>query len=119
MIWCPNHDQNDNDPLERGIPRFRKEGIKLLGAPVGSQDFMEEVLKDRIIKLEALMDKLHLLEDPNTEYGILRKCFSLPKLSYTMRTVDPRPSLTRLLGRTWNEFWGSPCWTTSGCTPPC
>ena len=42
------------------------------------------------------MDKLHLLEDPHTEYGILRKCFSLPKLSYTMHTVDPRPHQGKL-----------------------
>ena len=42
------------------------------------------------------MDKLHLLEDPHTEYGILRKCFSLPKLSYTMRTVEPRPHQGKL-----------------------
>ena len=67
MVWCPGHDQEDADPLERGIPRVRKEGVKLLGAPVGSQAFEEEVLLDRITKLETLMEKLPTLEDPHTD----------------------------------------------------
>ena len=39
MVWCPGHDQGDDDPLERGIPRVRKGGVKLLGSPVGRQLF--------------------------------------------------------------------------------
>ena len=67
IVWCPSHDQADDDPLVRGIPRVKKEGIKLLGAPVGSQAFEEEVLQDRITKLETLVEKLPSLEDPHTE----------------------------------------------------
>ena len=77
--------------MERGIPRVTKGGVKLLGAPVGSQVFEMEILVDRIAKLEALLEKLPTLEDPHTEYVLLKNCFGLPKLSYTMRTVDPRP----------------------------
>ena len=78
MVWCPSHDQADNDPLERGIPRVRKEGIKLLGAPVSSQAFEEEVLQDRITKLETLVEKLPSLEDPHTEFVLLRTALGCP-----------------------------------------
>ena len=53
--------------------------MKLLGAPVGSQLFEREVLVDRISKLEALLEKLPTLEDPHTEYVLLKNCFGLPK----------------------------------------
>ena len=79
MVWCPGHDQGDDDPLERGIPRVRKGGVKLLGSPVGRQLFEREVLVDRISKLEALLEKLPTLEDPHTEYVLLKNCFGLPK----------------------------------------
>ena len=37
------------------------------------------------------MDKLSIRDDPHTEYAMLKSCFALPKFSYIMRTVDPRP----------------------------
>ena len=47
-------------------------------------------MEEKVYKLEKLMDKLSLLEDPHTEYAMLKSCFALPKLSFLMRTVDPR-----------------------------
>ena len=58
------------------------------------------------------MDKLSSLEDPHSEYVLLRNCLALPKMSYLIRTVNPlnhqasmnrfddsvRNSLERLLG---------------------
>ena len=35
LVYCPEHDLQDRDPLGRGVSRVKKEGIKLLGAPVG------------------------------------------------------------------------------------
>ena len=49
--------------------------------------------------MEEVLDKLHLLEDPHSEYVLLRNlrnCFSLPKLSYALRTVDPAPHSSTL-----------------------
>ena len=91
MIWCPNLCPGNPDPLDRGITRVMESGIKLLGAPIGSNIFTEELLEDRIAKLGELMDKLSILDDPHTEYAMLKSCFALPKFSYIMRTVDPRP----------------------------
>ena len=61
----------------------------MLGAPVGSVVLEDETIQARIDKVEHLLAKLHLLEDPHTEYALLRNCIAISKLSYTMRTVDP------------------------------
>jgi hypothetical protein len=89
-VWCPAHHQDDADPLDRGIPRVGQEGVKLLGALIGSHAFQKVAMEEKVYKLEKLMDKLSLLEDPHTEYAMLKSCFALPKLSFLMRTVDPR-----------------------------
>ena len=62
----------------------------MLGAPIGTSAFEGEYLEEKVLKLDQLMDKISLLEDPHTEYALLRNCFALPKLSYLMRAVDPR-----------------------------
>ena len=67
-----------------------QEGVKLLGAPIGSQAFQKVAMEEKVYKLEKLMDKLSLLEDPHTEYAMLKSCFALPKLSFLLRAVDPR-----------------------------
>ena len=87
-VWSQSQLNND-DPLERGIKLETAEGLKLLGAPIGSARFEEQTVEERISKLEELMEKLALLEDPHTEYVLLRNCLSLLKMSYATRTVYP------------------------------
>ena len=43
--------------------------------------FEEDVIVEKIDDTEMLMEKLSTLEDPHSEYTLLRSCFSLPKLS--------------------------------------
>ena len=88
------------------------DGLKLLGAPIGSTSFEKVVLDDRIEKSQQLMQKLGILDDPYSEYVLLRNCLALPKMSYAIRTVNPvhheasmerfdssfRESLERILG---------------------
>ena len=88
-VWSPSQ-LNTNDPLSRGIPLDTSDGINLLGAPVGSERFESEMVEERITKSECLMEKLSFLEDPHTEYNLSGNCFAMQKLSYTLRTVDPR-----------------------------
>ena len=107
--------------LDRRIPRVREEGFKLLGAPIGSHTFEDDTLEEKVHKLDQLMDKLSLLEDPHTEYAMQKSCFALPKLSFLMRpwilasTRGPWSSSTHQSGRVWRGCWGSPCWTTCSC----
>ena len=68
-----------------------------MGAPIGSPQFEAEVLQARVVKVEGLLgNKLSTLEDPHGEFTLLRACFSLPKLSFALRTVDPTQHLVLL-----------------------
>lgn len=87
-VFCPEHDPEDEDPLERGITRADNRGSKLLGAPVGVEEYEEEILEERLVGMQTVLDSLHLLEDPHLEYTLLRSCFAFPKFSYSMRTTD-------------------------------
>ena len=88
LVYCPEHDPQDLDPLSRGVTRVEKKGIKLLGAPVGEVQYEEEILEKRLISIQTLLDSLHTLDDPHLEYTLLRSCFSFPKFGYSLRTVD-------------------------------
>ena len=110
-VWC-QEPKNDDNPLQQGIPLDTVDGLKLLGAPIGSTSFESVVLDDRIEKSEQLMQRLSILDDPYSEYVLLRNCLALPKMSYAIRTVNPvhheasmerfdssvRESLERILG---------------------
>ena len=112
-IWNPANTSTDNDdPLDRGIPRIQQAGIILLGTPVGSHHFIQERIRDKIERVRNITSQLPLLQDAQTEFVLLRSCLSLPKVMYVLRTTDPthhqalwqefdsitREALTRILG---------------------
>ena len=88
VIFCPGHDELDRDPLGRGVQRAEGGGIKLLGAPIGDDGFVETVLRKRLAGVQTVLGELHNLEDPHIELTLLRNCFALPKFSFALRTVD-------------------------------
>jgi hypothetical protein len=94
----------------------------LLGAPLGSDAFVQNEIRKKITKVKETTDMLPLLEDPHIEYVLLKSCLSLPKLSFLLRTVDTcgfteelrsfdritREALNRILGtpldsRSWHQ----------------
>ena len=87
-IYCPGHDPLDMHHLGRGVTRGEDRGFKLLGAPLGSWEYEEEVLGGRIASVQELLDKLQTHQDPHIEYTLLRSCFLFFKVAYSMRTVD-------------------------------
>ena len=87
VVFCPGHDEHDLDPLGKGVQRAVG-GIKLLGAPIGEDGFVEAVLRKRLAGVQAMLGELHQLEDPHIELTLLRNCFALPKFSFALRTVD-------------------------------
>ena len=50
-------------------------------------------------KTEPLLDGLQQLDDPHAVYGILKICIGTPKMLYSLRTVKPSPSVTKVLLR--------------------
>ena len=89
LTWSPHHlGVGDQDPLRRGIPREEGDGVMLLGAPLGRDAFVRKAVEERVRKIEEITTLLPQLEDPQTEFVLLRACLALPKFIYTWRTVD-------------------------------
>ena len=79
---------------------------------------MRESVKSRIDSIQRMLDHLPLIKDPHSEFVLLRSCFSLPKLVFLLRTIDPsilgdlldtfdemiRDSLNHILGSSLNDF---------------
>ena len=121
-IWCPGNIGGQDDPLGKGLVRVAEEGVILLGAPLGSPDFVAKAVREKVEKVRAITGLLPQLEDPHTEFVLLRSCLALPKLSFLLRVVDTsghrhllqefdqvtRESLIRILGtpvhdRAWQQ----------------
>ena len=117
-VWSRLDMSDDDDPLGRGVPRVRGDGITLLGAPLGSDDFVATALQEKVNKVQRITSLLPDLLDPHIEFCLLRSCLSLPKLMFTLRTVDTslhqqlltqfdqltREALTRILGAPLNSL---------------
>ena len=132
-VWSPLNPDGEADPLNRGVPRIEEQGVILLGAPVGSEEFVREVLQRKVEKVREITGLLPLLEDPHTEFVLLRSCLALPKLSFLLRTVDTtefreqlqefdritREGLTRILGTPiFDRVWWQYSWVDSGFEGP-
>ena len=87
-VWSPSNTMTNDDPLERDIPRVEEASIVLLGTPRNT-------------------DHLPHLQDTHIVFVLLRSCLALPKIMYTLLTVDPTNYQTQ-----WQEFdminWGGP-----------
>ena len=120
-VWYPSatEEQLSNpDPLNRGIPLIKEEGIVLLGSPIGSREFERQAIQKRIDKVSEISDRLPLMQDAQSEYVLLRSCLSIPKMMFTLRTTDPmdhlqlwesfdtitRESMSRILGSPLNDI---------------
>ena len=89
LVFCPRHPQGDQFPLEPEIKRVSEGGVRVLGSPVGNAAFSKAFVEAKVDELEFLLGKLELLQDPHTQFALLRSCYSLPKLSYLTRTAPP------------------------------
>ena len=95
-IWCPTQTADGRDPTGRGIRRVTEEGIILLGAPLGSEAFVGDEVQKKVEKIREITALLPNIEDPHTEFCLLRSCLAFPKLSYLLRTVDTSSHLEHL-----------------------
>ena len=70
------------------MTKVTEPGTTLLGGPLGSQGYIKEVLKKRVEKVWRITSILPRLEDPHTESVLLRSCLALPKLLFSLGTVE-------------------------------
>ena len=120
LVWSPGSlvediisEEQEHDPLQRGIPRSSTdEGIIVLGAPVGNDQYVCQSLETKVEKVKQITELLPLLQDPHIEHSLLRSCLALPKITFLLRAVDTsrfssvlerfdevtRDALSRILG---------------------
>ena len=111
------------DPLGGGLLRVREPEIVLLGALLGSPQFIREALEKKMDKVREITSLLPFIEDPHTEFVLLRSCLALPKLMFSLRTVDttdhqpPLEECDRITRENLTRIMGSPSRTSSGPKP--
>ena len=110
-VWKQPSEQ-DREVRLTGVPTNTDDGITVLGAPIGSPEFVKEALLAKVEKVKLITALLPTLEDPHLEFILLRSCLALPKIAFQLRTVDTTPfsdilesfdstvreALTRILG---------------------
>ena len=80
--------------LGPGIPTSQESGFSLLGTPIGDHQYVEQAIINSVRKVQLITAQLPCLEDAHLEFALLRSCLSLPKMMYTLRTIDPTPHQT-------------------------
>ena len=63
--------------------------FKLLGAPIGSDAWCEELLGRRVGKARALLSAIGRFPDAQGAFSLLRSCSGWSKVLYSCRTVPP------------------------------
>ena len=87
----------DLDRLDTRIKRNDISGLEVLGAALGTPEFVCMKLNERIGKIGVLFEKLDYLDDPQCALGILRHCIGSPKMVYSLRCQTPtRPVIKSL-----------------------
>lgn len=86
-IWWPS--RPDADPFPAEVDRVANDGVKLLGAPIGSRPFTTEFVKKKLKALEAVHKLLREVDNAQVEFGLFRGCLSYNKINHLLRTCPP------------------------------
>ena len=64
-------------------------GTSLLGTVIGDSSASEDIIGERIVKIEQLIDNIEIVQDPQIELALLRACTGFPKFSFILRGLSP------------------------------
>lgn len=88
IIWLRGNPHPSNPFEGFNFKTTSVDELEMLGSPIGSRVWCNEyVHKKAVIKNEAVIEKLDLLNDSQAAFLILRSCLSFTKMVYFMRTV--------------------------------
>ena len=86
---------------------FEKQGIKILGAPLGHPQFVEAHLNKKIVEHEVLLERIPTVPDLQSAWSLLLHCASA-RANYLLRVVSP--AVTRGFAHRHNEgLWKCLC----------
>ena len=72
-------------------------GLEVLGAALGTPEFVCMKLNERIGKIRVLFEKLDYLDDHQYALGILSHCIASPKMVYSLRCQTPTSPVIKSL----------------------
>ena len=94
----------DLPSVGREVTRNTGNGFEVLGATVGSPEFVSFSLQKRVRNVLSLLENLCYLDDPQCALGILRYCLGTPKLVYSLRTNTPTRDLIDVFKSPWRNI---------------
>ena len=65
MVFCPNLQPVEDDPVGYGIPRIIETGFMALGSAIGCNNFSAREVQERIDTIRDITELLPLLDDPH------------------------------------------------------
>jgi hypothetical protein len=91
VIYCPSTEVRLDIPPQ--IPIIH-EGIVLLGAPIGNQEFINRFFKKNLDELKKTLDLIASINDPHIERYLFKYCSSYCKIKHLLRTIPPESCQT-------------------------
>ena len=70
------------------IPENKDDGFVLLGAPIGTQAFIQNKVLQKVKEIDCVLSKLGSLDDSQVEFSLLRCCFGIAKFGFLLRTCE-------------------------------
>ena len=86
-IWWPSRGETDPFPAE--VERIPNEGVKLLGAPIGTEKFTTAFIRKKLAALQQVCKMLAAVDDAQIELGLFRGCLAYNKINHLLRTCPP------------------------------
>ena len=78
--------------VELGPEVWSPEGVKILGTPVGSGEFVARVVAERLVEEQKLWDALLWIPDVQCAWQVLVQCAG-PRCHHLLRTLPPSQTL--------------------------
>ena len=102
-LHIPTDCTPDYNLLPAEIP-IARDGFDLLDSPIGPSTFCVATVLWRVRKVQNILEPLRDLQDSQMETALLRSCFSLPKVTFVLRSCPPDHLKDTIL------FLTSQCW---------
>ena len=85
-IYWPSESMENQELFPEDLCR-EKDGIVLLGAPIGNEEFVAKFFHSKMTKLTSTVNKLGKLEDSQIAFTLLQNCLGLASVNYLMRST--------------------------------
>jgi hypothetical protein len=93
-VWWPSGSHGFPE-LPPQVQRMSCEGVEILKIPVATDEYVAGRLQAAMDAARRVLDRLHLLGDPQAEVTLLRSCLGASKLVYRLRGTPVQRAASR------------------------